>query len=280
MLKFGMMLCILSLFYVNVRAQVTAPAMSPLAKIYQKIGLSEVEVTYSRPGLRGRPIFGEKGILVENEFWRTGANGATKVELSDDIIIGGDFLPKGTYAILTKPGRKAMKIYFFEYKTGNWLSYLEQEPILVCQAIAQEISETVETFTISLDDLTLGGALLKFIWGNYAWSIPVDVGLEEKMLTMIDKEMSGPSLNDYFQAALYLHEAGIDLDRALEYIQKVTNRDNALFFQVYREALILDDLGRKGEALKAAERSKKLSQDAGNSDFVRLNEMLIEKLKI
>lgn len=280
MLKFGMMLSILSVFYVNLIAQIKAPAISPLAKVYQKIGLSEVEITYSRPGLRGRSIFGENGILVENEFWRTGANSATKVELSDDVILGNGFLPKGTYALLTKPSRKGMEIYFFEYSTSNWQPYLKQEPFLISRSVSEEVTEKLETFTISIDELNLGGALLRLRWGRYSWSIPIDVGLEEKMLTMIEKEMSGPSINDYFQAALYLHEANIDLQRALDYIQKVTNRENALFFQVYREALILADLGRIEEAEQAADRSKKLSQKAGNEDFIRLNEMLIQKLKL
>ena len=76
-----------------------------------------------------------------------------------------------------------------------------------------------------------------------------------------------------------MHERGIDLKKALEYIQKVTNNKDALFFQVHREALILSDLGKAEEAIVAAQRSMKLSDEAGNQDFVRLNQRLIEKLK-
>ena len=77
---------------------------------------------------------------------------------------------------------------------------------------------------------------------------------------------------------MYLHETQTDLPLALSYIQKVTQSETPLFFQVYREALILKDLDRKEEAIQAAKRSMELSAKAGNDDLVRLSQQIIEDL--
>ena len=89
---------------------------------------------------------------------------------------------------------------------------------------------------------------------------------------------SGFLLDQYFQAALYLHETQTDLPLALSYIQKATQGDDTRFFMVYREALILKDLDRKEEAMEAAMRTKKLAQKAGNDDIVRLSQRMLEQL--
>ena len=75
-----------------------------------------------------------------------------------------------------------------------------------------------------------------------------------------------------------MHETQTDLPLALEYIRKVTQSDSALFFQVFREALILKDLNRKEEAIESAKRSKELSQQVGNDDIMRLSQRIIDEL--
>ena len=91
-------------------------------------------------------------------------------------------------------------------------------------------------------------------------------------MASIDKVMNGPSTNDYFNAGTYYHTSGKDLNKALEYVQKATSSGEPKFWQVRREALILADLGRKAEAIKAAKKSLELAKTAGNDDYVRMNE--------
>jgi len=261
----------------NLNAQIKIPVLSPASKTSQTIGLSNIEIEYSRPSKRNRIIYGENGVLRYNEFWRTGANAATKITFSDDIQIMKTTLKKGSYAILSKPGKTSWEILFYSYQSGNWTTYVTQQPIADFTTKSIILKDVVETFTIYIDQIELDSAQLVFAWGTNKAVLPIRVEVHQKTMVNIEKALSGPSNLDYYQAALYLHEAQKDMDKALTYIQKATNGTNPLFFQVYREALILADLGRKTEAVIVAKKSLKLSQKVGNKDFIRLNEKFIEK---
>ena len=89
--------------------------------------------------------------------------------------------------------------------------------------------------------------------------------------------MAGPSANDYFAAASYLHDSGKELTKALDYINKATEGDNPAFWMVRRKALILADMGKKQEAIAAAKQSMELAKKAGNEDYVRMNEKSIKE---
>ncbi len=279
MLKNTYLILICTFCFINsINGQLRTPALSPSATITQTVGLTDIRIEYSRPSLRGRNLFGVEGIIPFNEFWRTGANTATKITIGDDILINNKPLKKGTYSILTKPSSTSWDIYFYTYESGNWNSYVTKEPILSITQNSQKVTDKVETFSIALEELTIHSSKLVFTWENTKVSIPIHIKNEEKIVSNIKKTLSGPSNIDYFRSALYLHEAQLDLNTALEYIQKVTKDENPRFFQVYREALILKDLGRKKEALTAAKKSLELSENSKNKDFIRLNQKLIKSL--
>ena len=82
---------------VGVYAQVSTPPMSPRGKISQQVGLTEVEVDYSRPSARGRKIIG--GLVRYGDLWRTGANKNTTISFSDPVMIMGKSLAAGKYAL-------------------------------------------------------------------------------------------------------------------------------------------------------------------------------------
>jgi len=80
-------------------AQISTPAPSPFSTVEQKVGLTDVTIEYSRPGIKGRTVFGD--LVPYGKTWRTGANAATKVSFSTDVMIDGKNLAKGTYALYT-----------------------------------------------------------------------------------------------------------------------------------------------------------------------------------
>ncbi|WP_378180917.1 DUF2911 domain-containing protein [Aquimarina sp. SS2-1] len=261
----------------SIQAQLAIPALSPISKTVQTVGFTEIEITYSRPSKRNRVVFGENGIIPYNEPWRTGANAATKISFSDDVKINETLVRKGEYSIITKPGKEQWEIKFYEYTSKNWNSYVTNTPIASFTSKNIKQIDVLETFLIYIDQISLDSAELVFAWENSKVSLPIKFQVHEKAMKSIHNTLSGPTHFDYFQAALYLHETQTDLDTALEYIQKVTKKDNPLFFQVYREALILADLHRPEEAVVAAKRSLELSKKAENKDFIRLNQRFIEK---
>jgi hypothetical protein len=258
--------------------QLKLPVLSPKAKVSQTAGFTEIDITYSRPSARGRKVFGEKGIVPFGEFWRTGANAVTKITFSKPVTIGGVNLKKGDYVVLTKPNKLEWKLFLYPYKEQNWGKYVSKEPLVAMNLKRTSISEKVESFQISFQNITFDTVDVVFEWGNTRIQLPVQLNTKTESVKNIKRAFEEPSPFDYFQAAVYLHETKTDLKQALKYIQKVTSGKNALFFQVHREALILSDLGRNKEALVAAKKSLALSKSAKNDDFVRLNENLISKL--
>ncbi|MBU2018508.1 MAG: DUF2911 domain-containing protein, partial [Bacteroidetes bacterium] len=98
-------------------AQIKSPQPSPEASIKQAVGLTDVEIVYSRPGAKGRTIFGD--LVPFGEIWRTGANSSTKITLSDKVTLGGKEVPAGTYALYTIPGQDEWTVIVHKY-LENW----------------------------------------------------------------------------------------------------------------------------------------------------------------
>ncbi|MEM9820406.1 MAG: DUF2911 domain-containing protein [Bacteroidota bacterium] len=259
-------------------AQIQLPAMSPLQEMTQKIGLSSVSLSYSRPSLRGRSLFGPQGILLPGEKWRTGANAVTKIECSKDLEINGQTLSKGAYVLLTTPQENTWTFHFYPYEKRAYTHFLDKVPILEFTVESQKTAYSTETLLIHFDAIHLGTANFVLQWEHYRVEVPIKTNEHQAILSNIDKVLKGPSNFAYFQAALYLHETKTDLPLALTYIRKATQDESALFFQVYREALILKDLNKVEEAIKAAKRAKELSEKAGNADLARLSQRMIEEL--
>ena len=127
-------------------AQITTPQASPSAKVEQKVGLTDVTLEYSRPGVKGRTPFGK--------LWRTGANANTKITFSDDVKIAGQELKAGSYAIYTKPTATTWEVYFYN-DTKNWGTPQKWDDTKVAATTtvkATKLASNVESFTISIDN--------------------------------------------------------------------------------------------------------------------------------
>lgn len=98
-------------------AQIKTPQASPKGYIKQTVGLTDVEVTYSRPSARGRAVFGN--LVPFGKIWRTGANENTIINFSDDVVIDGKTLKKGKYSIYTIPKIESWEVIFY-LSTDNW----------------------------------------------------------------------------------------------------------------------------------------------------------------
>ena len=270
--------CLLLFFYIAVNGQLKVPSLSSFSKLTQTIGLTEVTVEYSRPSVRDREVFGEKGLLPNNTLWRTGANTATKISFTKSVYVKGNKLERGDYTILTVLNEKEWSIHWFKYVNSNWNFYVDKSPLFTVEIPVIKNNELLETLEIHFQDVTIDSANLIIEWEYSKIKLPIKIDESKTILNNIEKELSGPSSFDYFNAALYLHETKKDLLKALEYIQKVTKSEQALFFQVTREALILRDLKRFNEAKIVAKRGLKLSEKANNRDFIRLNKKLLREL--
>ncbi len=258
-------------------AQIKTPAPSPGATLTQAVGLSDVTIKYSRPSVKGRTIFAAEGLVPYGKVWRTGANQATKISFGADVSVGGKDLKKGDYAILTIPAADSWAVHFYPYESGSWSSYVDKDPTAVATAKVTNLPFSIESFSISVEDITDDSGNLAFFWGTVAAEVPMKFEVEKNVLAAIDKTLAGPTAGDYYAAGTYLLSIDKDLDKALMYVQKATKGDNPRFWQVRREALILAKLGKTKEAITAATLSKDLAAKAGNDDYVRMNEKSIKE---
>lgn len=262
----------------SLNAQLRTPALSPGAVIKQTVGLTDIEIVYSRPAVKGRTIFGKNGIIPYGEFWRTGANGATKINFGNAISINKTRLEKGDYTILTKPNSSYWEVFFYPFEGPTWSDYVDKKPILVIKESVENLKYKIESLEYAIQNITMDGADLEISWDRSRIRIPLKIDTKTQVLKNIERTMSGPNIFEHYNAALYLHENNIELPKALEYIQRSTSHKNVRFFMVYREALILKDLGKRKEAIVAAKRSLTMSKKAKNNDFIRLSEKLISTL--
>ena len=271
-------LCLL-LFAGTLNAQIVSPPPSPTVKLSTTIGLTDVTLQYSRPGAKGRTLFAADGLVPYGEIWRTGANQATKITFGDRVMVAGKEVPAGSYAILSKPTADQWEVMMFPYEGGSWNSYVEKEPAVTVMAKSEQTGAEVETFTIDVANYTMDGADIVVKWGNTMVALPVVSNAKKDVMASIDRVMSGPSANDYFQAATFLSDSDEgDDEKALEYIQKANGMtEKPAYWMVRREAIILGKLGKKAEAIAAAKKSKMLAEEAGNQDYVRMNEKSIEE---
>ena len=258
-------------------AQIQAPPASPTVKMETTIGLTDVALEYSRPGMKGREIFAADGLVPYGEIWRTGANQATKITFGKDVTVAGSAVPAGSYAILSRPGEDQWEVMFFDYSTSNWTAYPEMDPAVTVTAEVEEADDEAETFTIDIANYTLDGADLIMKWGETMVALPIVTTAKQDVMATIDRVMAGPGANDYFQAATFLSEMG-ENEKALEYVQKANGMNaTPAFWMLRREAVILHDLGRDDEAVEVARKSMELAQAAGNMDYVRMNQASIEE---
>jgi len=253
-------------------AQIQTPQPSPFSKVEQKVGLTDVSIEYSRPGMRGREIFGN--LVPFGKVWRTGANANTKITFSDDVKIAGKELKKGTYALYTIPNKDSWEILFYS-DSNNWGTpekWDDNKVALKATAEVQQMPTKMESFTILIDELKSNSAALNFIWENTIVTLPFEVPTDAKTLASIEKVMNGPSAGDYFSAATYYHESGKDLKKALEWVNKAVEMEgDDAFWMLRQKSLIEANLGMKKEAIASAKRSLASAEKAGNADYVKMN---------
>ena len=266
-------LCLLAVvcFFTNdAIGQIRMPAASTTVKMETTIGLTDVMLTYARPSVKGRTIFAADGLVPFGKIWRLGANAATKIEFSEDVKIAGQDVKAGAYAVLCKP-----EADMYPYESGSWGSYREKTPAVSVSAKTAKAGRMIETFTIDINNVSNTGAHIDFLWEKTMVSLPLEVEVDTKVMKMIEATLSGPTNGDYYNAGIYYFESGKDLNKALEYVQKATHAEDARFWQVRREALILAELGKKKAAIEAAKKSLALAKEAGNEDYIRMNEKSI-----
>lgn len=273
------MIALLTLGSFSLTAQITTPAPSPAAKVWQTVGLTEVTIDYSRPLKRDREIFGE--LVAYDKMWRTGANKNAIITTTDVLIFGTDSLKAGTYAIFTTPKKgKSWDVYFYS-DTENWGTPEKWDEDLVAVKTTATVSASptvTESFTIGIENVSMDGAELSFSWDNTKAVVSFAVPTNDAVMASIDKMMNGPSAGDYYTAASYYLSQKMELKTALDYIDKaLVMKEKKPFWYLRKKALIQADLGEYSGAIASAKLSMAAAKVAGNQNYVDSNAKSIEE---
>ena len=257
---------------ISVEAQINTPAPSPSAKLMQTVGLTEVMIDYSRPNMRGREVYGN--LVPFDKLWRTGANAYTKITFDTDVTIGGKEVKAGTYSIFTKPGVSTWDVFFYTDIVGGGTPSKWEESKVVAQVNVPvyKMEMPVETFTITVDDVISNGASIGIIWANTYVAVPFTVPTDATVMKSIDKALNGPTADDYYAAAVYYSSEGKDINKAKEWMNKAMSMtEKPAFWQLRQQSLILAKAGDKKGAIEAAKKSLAGATEAGNDDYIKMN---------
>jgi hypothetical protein len=265
--------------------KLTLPQASPPATVKQQIGITDFEVSYNRPGVKGRKIFG--GLVPYGEVWRTGANTATKITFSTPVKLGDKEIAAGTYELFTIPGEKEWTVIIHENRS-QWGSYTydAKNDVARVTAPSTHLASPVETFAIWFNDVRDSSATLNFTWENTQVAVPITVDTVGMLAPKVEaaiKEQTKPNTMLLFSAAMFYYENNHDLPKALEWMNAAIASRPDQMWMIYRKGLILEKMGDKAGARAAAEESLALVEKEKpgeiREEYTRLNKALLERVK-
>lgn len=264
------------------QAQIKMPAPSSTQTITQDFGMGKIELTYSRPNIKGRALLKENSDLAPlNKLWRLGANAATRIKFTDNVTMGGKLLDTGSYVLYAIPGKDYWEMIVNKGLT-NWGTdgYKESEDVVRFKVKAEKMSPFVESFTMQFAAIQPESCEIHAMWGNTAIAIPVSTNVKTRLRAQIEKELNADKVNPavYQSAASFYFEWDKDLNKALVNAKKATEANPKGFWLFLLEARIEKEMGDKVAAKASAEKCIEVATAAKNDDYVKQANDLIKKL--
>ena len=256
-------------------AQIEMPQPSPGASLTQKVGMAEIKIEYSRPSMKGRKIMGE--VVPFGDIWRTGANSATKFTTSDSITIAGKGLAKGTYVVMTRPGKDSWEVIFNKNpaaSASNYTPEIQKDDVVKVMGKPMTLPMSIENFTFNIGNITANSANIEMMWENTYVTVPFTNDVEGKVMAQIKAKLDGPSQNDYYAMSQFYFDNGKGNAEALDFVNKAVAKGER-FWMLRHKSLVQAKMGDKAGAIATAKRSMELAKNEKNMDYVRMNEKSI-----
>ncbi len=235
--------------------KIQMPRVSPKATLTQTVGLTDVTITYSRPSVKGRQIWG--ALVPYDKVWRTGANEATTIVFSDDVTINGQALPKGTYSLHTIPGKDQWSIVFNNV-ANQWGSFnYDASKDALRVAAKSEKGPFTEVMTFDVPSVSVDQATFTLRWENLVVPFTVGTNTTQKVLASARTAVAAAKPDDWqtpYRAASYGYDNRVALDEAAKWLDqslKINENINNLFLKARAQAAAGDRAG----AISTAERA-------------------------
>lgn len=269
--------CIFCLLFTDAIAQVNLPSPSSTQTIKQDFGMGSIELTYSRPGAKGRSVFGD--LVPYGKLWRTGANEATRLVFTSPVEIGGRKLDTGTYILYTIPSEDTWEI-IINKGINNWGvdGYKEKEDVFRIIVPATKTQTKTETFSMQFTNIKPESCELQLMWDKKVIAIPITTNIKDKLKTQVEAALLTDK-KPYWLAAQFYFEYDRNLSKALENVSKATDENPKAYYMFLYKARIQKEMGNNADALESSKTSLALAKEARNDDYVRMNQQLQKELK-
>jgi hypothetical protein len=230
--------------------QLDLPRPSPKATVSQTVGLTDVTITYCRPGVKGRVIWG--GLVPYDQVWRTGANEATTITFSDDVTIEGTNLPAGTYGLFTMPGKDEWTVVFnkgakqwgaYEYKQADDVLRIKVKP---------QATEFHELMTFSFPAVSTESAQVALSWEKVQVAFTFKVNTIDKVLAAARK-----AIDDWrvpYRAATFCLDNNVNLTEARGWMDKSIAMKETMYNLAGKARFLALD-GKKADAIALAKKA-------------------------
>lgn len=277
-MKKSILVLALMAFVFQINAQsLKTPSASTSQTVKQEFGLGSIELSYSRPNAKGRTIFGD--LVPWGAVWRTGANSATTLTFSDEVIIGGKKIAAGKYGLLSIPGQSEWTIIITkQVDVTSPSAYKQEMDVVRVNVPSVSMPFPVETFMILFEKVKSNELEMMIIWESTMVSVPIKADIETKIMGQIDNLMNKDN-KPYYASAMYYMDNNKDLNQAAAWLDKAVEQTPSAYWVWYQKARCLSMLGKKAEAKAASAKSMELAKAQKNPDYVTLNEKLQASLK-
>jgi hypothetical protein len=243
-------------------ADIVLPRISPKASVMQTIGTTDLTVTYSRPGVKGREIWGK--LVPYDAPWRTGANEATTFTTTTDVTVGGQTLPAGTYSFFTLPKAGDWSVVFSRQK-DLWGAYEydpKQDALRV--TIKPTPAEPVEWMRFTFDNLTPNSSDLVLRWEKVELKVPITVDVDGIVMKNVRTELAAAKPDDWrtrLRAAQYTFDSGQHMDEGTKWLDESIAIQQG-YSNLGLRARWLAKEGKKDEAVATAKKAIELGKAA------------------
>jgi hypothetical protein len=253
------------------------PQPSTKQVITQDFGLGNITLTYSRPNVKGRKIFGETEPY--NLVWRTGANNATTIKFTDEVTVEGNKIPAGEYALFSIPGENEWTIILNKTaKQWGAYSYDEKADLLRFKVKPVNTEQLTETLTMQFAEMSINSGTLHIMWEHSDLPIRFVTDVDKQVMDGIDKAMQSDNKPYYF-AAIYYYNNNKDMNKALEWLNIMDAKNPNSFNFKYWKARIQLKLGDKKGAAEAARQGYDIAVKENNAEYIRLNKEVLAEAK-
>jgi hypothetical protein len=274
----NLLLLCMGLFYINTQqAQVLLPSVAPAQTIKQEFGLGSIEVNYTRPGAKGRRVFGD--LVAYGKLWGTSSVSPAKLSFTEPVEIFGKRIDSGKYVLYTIPGEESWEILLNKgFANKSTAEYKESQDVFRFKVTPLHTKKKQELLTFQFEAIRPSSCELQILWEKKLIIIPIDINLTEKIRAQIEAAMLTDK-KPYWEAAQFFYEYDRNLSKALENAHKATNANPTAYWMHLYKARIQQEMGYMKEAMESSLLSLELARQAKNTDYVDMNKQLQKELK-